>query len=77
MSENNWCCDDRLNPPNYIALAWWITFFPSVFLSLFAVGVNLLGDGLQNELDPRSPELNSDASNDDEGDSCLPEFGIL
>ncbi|PDT64242.1 hypothetical protein CO683_39390 [Bradyrhizobium ottawaense] len=37
---------------NYIALAWWITFFPGVFLSLFVVGVNLVGDGLRDELDP-------------------------
>lgn len=37
---------------NYITLAWWITVFPGVFLSLFVVGVNLIGDGLRDELDP-------------------------
>lgn len=37
---------------NYITLAWWITLFPGVFLSLFVVGVNLIGDGLRDELDP-------------------------
>lgn len=36
----------------YIVLAWWITVFPGVFLSLFVVGVNLVGDGLRDELDP-------------------------
>lgn len=37
---------------NYIMLAWWITVFPGLFLSLFVVGVNLAGDGLRDELDP-------------------------
>jgi ABC-type dipeptide/oligopeptide/nickel transport system permease subunit len=37
---------------NYITVAWWITVFPGVFLALFVVGVNLLGDGLRDELDP-------------------------
>lgn len=36
----------------YITLAWWITVFPGVFLSLFVIGVNLIGDGLRDELDP-------------------------
>jgi ABC-type dipeptide/oligopeptide/nickel transport system permease subunit len=37
---------------NYITLAWWITVFPGLFLSLFVVSVNLIGDGLRDELDP-------------------------
>ena len=37
---------------NYITLAWWITVFPGLFLSLFVVGVNLVGDGMRDELDP-------------------------
>lgn len=37
---------------NYITLAWWITVFPSVSLSLFVIGVNLIGDGLRESLDP-------------------------
>ena len=37
---------------NYITLAWWITVFPGAFLSLFVIGVNLIGDGLRDELDP-------------------------
>ena len=37
---------------NYITVAWWITVFPGLFLSLFVVGVNLIGDGLRDELDP-------------------------
>jgi ABC-type dipeptide/oligopeptide/nickel transport system permease subunit len=37
---------------NYITLAWWITVFPGLFLALFVVGVNLIGDGLRDEIDP-------------------------
>jgi ABC-type dipeptide/oligopeptide/nickel transport system permease subunit len=37
---------------NYITVAWWITVFPGAFLSAFVVGVNLIGDGLRDELDP-------------------------
>ncbi len=37
---------------NYITLAWWITVFPGIFLAMFVIGVNLIGDGLRDELDP-------------------------
>jgi len=36
----------------YLTLAWWITFFPGLCLSLFVVSVNLIGDGLRDVLDP-------------------------
>ncbi|WP_108262669.1 ABC transporter permease [Mangrovicoccus ximenensis] len=36
----------------FLTLAWWMTVFPGVFLSLFIIGVNLLGDGLRDVLDP-------------------------
>jgi peptide/nickel transport system permease protein len=37
---------------NYITLAWWIALFPGTALALFVIGVNLIGDGLRDELDP-------------------------
>jgi peptide/nickel transport system permease protein len=37
---------------NYITLAWWIALFPGIMLALFVVAVNLIGDGLRDELDP-------------------------
>lgn len=37
---------------SYITIAWWITLFPGICLSLFVVGVNLIGDGLRDEIDP-------------------------
>lgn len=36
----------------FITLAWWMTVFPGLFLSLFIISVNLIGDGLRDELDP-------------------------
>ncbi len=37
---------------NYITIAWWISFYPGFMLALYVVGVNLIGDGLRDELDP-------------------------
>jgi ABC-type dipeptide/oligopeptide/nickel transport system permease subunit len=36
---------------NYLAIAWWITVFPGIFLALFVIGVNLIGDGLRDQFD--------------------------
>jgi len=33
--------------------AWWIMLFPGLAISLAALGMNLLGDGLRDVLDPR------------------------
>ena len=33
--------------------AWWVTAFPGGALALTVVGLNLLGDGLRDRLDPR------------------------
>lgn len=38
---------------DYIWTAPWIMIFPGVFLSITVLGVNLLGDGLRDMLDPR------------------------
>jgi peptide/nickel transport system permease protein len=32
---------------------WWITFFPGIAIALTVMGFNLIGDGLQDVLDPR------------------------
>ena len=42
---------------NYITIAWWITVFPGVFLALLVIGVNLIGDGLRDQLDPTFSRL--------------------
>jgi peptide/nickel transport system permease protein len=38
---------------DYAVEAWWIMVFPGIAISLAALGMNLLGDGLRDVLDPR------------------------
>lgn len=38
---------------NFLRHAWWISFFPGMVLTLFIIGINLLGDELRDKLDPR------------------------
>lgn len=38
---------------DYVADAPWITIFPGVVISITVLGLNLLGDGLRDVLDPR------------------------
>lgn len=33
--------------------AWWAVLFPGIFLFVFVIAVNLLGDGLRDVLDPK------------------------
>ncbi|TDL30799.1 ABC transporter permease [Jeotgalibacillus sp. S-D1] len=38
--------------------AWWMTFFPGVFIVLSVLGLNLFGDGLRDLLDPHTNKAN-------------------
>jgi peptide/nickel transport system permease protein len=38
---------------DYIATAWWLATFPGLALVLLVLSVNLVGDWLRDELDPR------------------------
>ena len=38
---------------NYLDSAWWLGVFPGLATTLTVVGLNLLGDGLRDLLDPR------------------------
>ncbi|GAC1572400.1 MAG: ABC transporter permease [Candidatus Elarobacter sp.] len=38
----------------YLDTAWWIALFPGLAIVLAVMGVNLLGDGLRDALDPES-----------------------
>ncbi|HYM68469.1 MAG TPA: nickel transporter permease [bacterium] len=38
---------------DYLRDAWWISTFPGVGIMITVLGVNLLGDGLRDVLDPR------------------------
>jgi peptide/nickel transport system permease protein len=35
-------------------IAWWMLFFPGMFLVITTLAFNLLGDGLRDALDPRA-----------------------
>jgi peptide/nickel transport system permease protein len=37
----------------YIGSAWWIAFFPGVMVVVITAAANLLGDGLNQLVDPR------------------------
>lgn len=37
----------------HMLTAWWYTVFPGLFLMTFVLGINLLGDGLRDVLDPK------------------------
>jgi peptide/nickel transport system permease protein len=44
---------DMLNDAqNYLQQAWWMAVFPGVAIVLVVLGLNLLGDGLRETLDP-------------------------
>jgi peptide/nickel transport system permease protein len=38
---------------NYIEAAPWLMFFPGCCIAIVVMGLNLLGDGLRDLLDPR------------------------
>jgi len=39
---------------NYVESAWWLWFFPGMLIALTVLGINFLGDGLRDALDPHS-----------------------
>lgn len=41
----------------YIATAWWISFFPGLAILLVVVAFNFLGDWLRDKLDPKLRQL--------------------
>lgn len=38
---------------NYLGTAWWLAVFPGMAMTITVVGLNLVGDGLRDVLDPR------------------------
>ena len=39
---------------NYIDTAWWLWFFPGLFIAFTVLSINFVGDGLRDALDPHS-----------------------
>ncbi|MDE0534107.1 MAG: ABC transporter permease [Albidovulum sp.] len=42
-----------LGAPRIISGQWWISFFPGLAIAITVMGFNLIGDGLQDLLDPK------------------------
>jgi peptide/nickel transport system permease protein len=40
----------------YIRTAWWMITFPGLMIMISVLGINLLGDGLRDALDPKLSE---------------------
>lgn len=36
----------------YVSIAWWLVVYPGIFTAVTVLGLNLLGDGLRDFLDP-------------------------
>lgn len=45
---------------DYMTVAPWTVFFPGVAIMLLVLGINLLGDGLRDALDPRLRTISND-----------------
>jgi peptide/nickel transport system permease protein len=44
------------NAQNYIYSAWWLVLFPGVAITTIALAFNMIGDGLNDALNPRLKE---------------------
>jgi ABC-type dipeptide/oligopeptide/nickel transport system permease subunit len=58
-SWGNMLADGR----NYLTTSWWIATFPGLGIMATVLGMNLVGDGLRDVLDPRL-RTNSDSDHD-------------
>lgn len=43
------------NAQRFLRVAWWVAVFPGTAIALAILGLNLLGDALNDLLDPRAP----------------------
>ena len=44
------------NAQAFVTRAWHISFFPGLFIFLMSLGLNMMGDGLNDALNPRLKE---------------------
>jgi peptide/nickel transport system permease protein len=44
----------------HISTSWWMPLFPGLFILITVLGINLLGDGLRDVLDPKLSRLGSE-----------------
>ena len=50
--EPEWGVMVAMGTPRITSGEWWVSFFPGLCLALAVMGFNLVGDGLQDLLDP-------------------------
>lgn len=53
VPEPEWGVMVAMGAPRITTGEWWISFFPGLFIALAVMGANLIGDGLQDLLDPQ------------------------
>lgn len=46
----------------HISTSWWLPLFPGLFILVTVLGINLLGDGLRDHLDPKLSRAGTHAS---------------
>jgi peptide/nickel transport system permease protein len=44
----------------HISTSWWMPLFPGLFILITVLGINLLGDGLRDVLDPKLSRMGSE-----------------
>lgn len=53
VPEPEWGVMVAMGVPRIISGAWWISFYPGLCIALAVMAFNLIGDGLQDLLDPQ------------------------
>lgn len=53
LPEPEWGVMVAMGAPRIASGEWWISFFPGLCIALAVMGFNLIGDGLQDLLDPQ------------------------
>lgn len=53
VPEPEWGVMVSMGAPRIVSGEWWVSFFPGLFIALTVAAANLIGDGLQDLLDPQ------------------------
>ncbi len=53
LPEPEWGVMVAMGAPRIASGEWWVSFFPGLCIALAVMGFNLIGDGLQDLLDPQ------------------------
>jgi peptide/nickel transport system permease protein len=53
VPEPEWGVMVAMGAPRITSGQWWVSFFPGLFIAITVMSANLIGDGLQDLLDPQ------------------------